>query len=126
MKLKTTVFALMLVLSACSCHLLNTQVQTESIKDVTLAVVLRHDNYVAFDAQLTDEEEMLFLTEAFAFRAAVVEQPELSRQALVDLSSGVCARHDFYVEEDISLSEFERRTYLRSTKLLREVAGIEE
>ena len=58
---------------------------------------------------------LLFLLPLFCGSCVNPEIPE----SVQELNRAVYARHDAYVEHDTGLSDLEKRTYLRSTEILR-------
>ena len=57
----------------------------------------------------------------FLLTLAGCSQGMVRVDAIEDLTEQVASRHDVYVNSDEALSEAQKRTYLRSTELLREV-----
>lgn len=108
-----------LVLAVTGCALLSSQIQTDQVEDTVGFVVERHDAYVISDESLADATEAQYLAESAALLALITAQDEVLEEVFVPVLTPVADRHDAYVTGDGSLSDLERRTYLRSTSELR-------
>lgn len=125
MKNKTILITLaVLMLSACS--LLGPQVQVSNVADSIEQVTMRHDQYVKADESLTDVQKLQFLGESTQLWTIGVMQKEVLRDEFAALVGPVTERHDEYVKSLNYLQVVERNIYLRSSRLLRMVAGLED
>jgi hypothetical protein len=95
--------------------------QVTAIKKPSLLILERHDRYVKVDANLTTENRAKYLAESKAFTMLLESKQEVRQDEIQPLAIPICLRHDVYVEEDESVDELHRRTFLRSTKILLQV-----
>lgn len=111
-----------LCLSLAGCQILSTEVSTDSIFVTTDCVVARHNSYVGNDTTLDDTDRDLFITDGHQLMRMLTELESIPRETLFPLLIPICDRHDIYVKAD-TLSDLERRIYLRSTEFLRGILG---
>lgn len=96
----------------CGCRWTSTSVRTDAVTDSVSKVVQRHDSYTAEPSELAESSALLILT----------KKKSISRSVFRAKLTPVANRHDKFINEDGSLSPIQKRTYLRTTKLLREIA----
>jgi hypothetical protein len=90
---------------------------TEPVKAPVLAVAARHDAYVT-ESTMTDSELLQALEESAQLVLGLAS--ERATQAWFEQAlEPVATRHDAWVTEDAELMPYQRRTFLRSTEILR-------
>lgn len=99
-------------LALCSCQWASTQIRPDSVRSPVERVVKRHDAYTKDQQHRSESAQLL----TYSYSSAI------DRAKFRQLLTPVANRHDRYVRDDDQLSELQKRTYLRTTELLKQVA----
>jgi hypothetical protein len=104
---------LLLLLASCA-----GMVRTSEVGDVLTDVLQRHDDYVFSDDTLTSESKDIFFGQSHNARKVVGEADEMTPAEFQSAIVGPVLRHQEYVREDVTITELERRVWLRSGDVL--------
>lgn len=111
----------LLLLPACA-GLKRGAISTDAIDGAVLKVSARHDTYVSKDAALPAPDRAAALAESERLRSTVAAAGDyVSVEAIGGDVETVTARHDKYVAQDEALDPGDRRIFLRTSTLLRDV-----
>lgn len=94
------------------CQWASTEIRTDAVQSPVAKVVKRHDSYTTDQVSLQESAQLLDYSQSES-----IERGKFSK-----LLTPVADRHDRFVQNDDELSELKKRTYLRTTELLRKVA----
>lgn len=116
-RLRLLVLALALQSLVLTVGCTGTEIRTEAIRGSTIRVLDRHDAYVTADtASLSKDAD---LRQSKRVRV-MLEGESIAGAALASELEPCLDRHDVYVEADEGLAPVEKRTFLRSTLILRQ------
>ncbi len=104
---------LLLLLAACA-----GMVRTSEVQDSLSDVLTRHDDYVFSDEGLTDATKDVYLGQSAQAKKIVGSEDELTPAQFHALIDGPVQRHQAYVEDDVTITELDRRVWLRSGEVL--------
>jgi len=101
-----------------SCISLNVKEMPEATGEIAADIIVRHDEYVEFDPDITDKERVAYLYQSSAVKVFTTGEIPITEEGITFFYA-IIARHDRYCNEDLNTSYLHRRINLRDSAILK-------